>query len=92
MSVPTGFFVISVLALVSLTTIAQPILQANVSRIVQNRQPVSVSIRGIEKPTASDVVAVYISAEPDLASSVPLKYKWLADSDEYLSTGCATEK
>ena len=68
---------------------APPTLEANVSNIVQNRQPVQVSIQGVERPTAADVVALYLSGHPDLHSSVPLKYKWLTDADSYLKTGSA---
>ena len=74
------------------STAAQPAIEANISRISQNRQPVSVKIHGVQRPTAADVVALYLSAQADLASSVPLKYKWLASTNEYLATGSATER
>ncbi len=76
----------------SFSTAAQPAIEANISRISQNRQPVSVKVHGVQTPTAADVVALYLSAQADLASSVPLKYKWLASIDGYLATGSATER
>ena len=71
---------------------AQPSLQANVSRLIQNRQPVQVSIRGVQRPTAADVVALYLSGDPDLKNSVPLKYRWLTDAKGYLESGSADSR
>ena len=68
---------------------ARPTLEANVSSIVQNRQPVQVSIQGVERPTAADVVALYLSGHPELQSSEPLKYKSHTDAESYLRTGSA---
>ena len=64
-----------------------PVLEANVSRLEHNRQPVLTKINGVEEPTPADAVALYLSGEADLTESVPLKYKWLAASKGYLETG-----
>lgn len=81
------FFLLS--SAFSVSQAAQPIIKANVSQIIQNRQPVQVNIRDVQKPTAADVVALYLSGDPDLKNSVPLKYRWLTDAKGYLQSGSA---